>query len=68
MKKSKEGYANIYVPIVSAVVWGAVIIGCSLALKGTGYYKEISNILYGGVIAHVVIIWPMAVLKLGKKH
>jgi len=35
---------------VSAIVWGAVIIGCSLALKSTECYGEIQNILVAGVI------------------
>jgi len=29
--------------IASAIIWGAVIIGCSLKLKGTGCYDEISH-------------------------
>ncbi len=43
--------------IVSAIIWGAVIIGCSLKLKGTGYYDDISNILYAGVITHLLLVW-----------
>lgn len=49
--------------IGSAIIWGAVIIGCSLALKGTGCYARIQNILAGGVVTHLIIIWgPLAVL------
>ncbi len=55
MKKKSNGLL-IMLPIVSAIIWGAVIIGCSLKLSGTPYYAEISNILYGGVISHIIII------------
>ena len=53
MNKGKIGFAII----ASAIVWGAVIIGCSIALKGTECYGEIQNILTAGVIVHLVIIW-----------
>ncbi len=53
MKKNNIGYLII----ASAVIWGAVIIGCALKLKGTPYYEEISPILFGGVICHLLIIW-----------
>jgi len=46
MNKSKIEFSII----VSAIVWGAVIIGCSLALKSTECYGEIQNILVAGVI------------------
>jgi hypothetical protein len=49
--------------IASAIIWGAVIIGCSFALKGTGCYDSIQNILIGGVISHIILIWgPLALL------
>lgn len=58
MATGKIGY---YI-IASAIVWGAVIIGCSYVLKGTGCYDEIRNILIGGVLAHLVLIWgPLTV-------
>ncbi|NQT76132.1 MAG: hypothetical protein HQ565_00355 [Bacteroidetes bacterium] len=53
MKKSKIGYLII----ASAIVWGAVIIGCALVLKGTSYKEEVNYILYGGVISHLLFIW-----------
>jgi len=43
--------------IASAIVWGAVIIGCSMALKGTGCYDKIQNILVGGAMAHIILIF-----------
>ena len=49
--------------IGSAIIWGAVIVGCSFALKGTECYQEIQNILVGGTITHLILIWgPMAAL------
>lgn len=49
--------------IVSAIIWGAVIVGCSFALKGTECYPEIQNILVGGVISHLILIWgPLGIL------
>lgn len=53
MKKSTFGALIIG----SAFIWGAVIVGCSLALKGTGCYDKIQNILVGGVITHLILIW-----------
>ncbi|HZX11155.1 MAG TPA: hypothetical protein VFG01_09450 [Acidobacteriota bacterium] len=53
MKKFSIGY---YI-IASAIVWAAVIIGCSLKLKGTDCYQSIDMILIGGVIAHLLFIW-----------
>jgi len=49
--------------IASAIIWGAVILGCSFALKGTECYGKIQNILVGGVLSHIILIWgPLAVL------
>ena len=42
--------------IASAIIWGAVILGCSFALKGTECYGEIQNILVGGVFMHIIMI------------
>lgn len=57
MKKN----AIAYYIIASALIWAAVIIGCSLKLKGTECYDTISNILVGGAGVHLVLIWgPMA--------
>jgi len=60
MKKKSIG---IYI-IASAIVWGAVIIGCSLKLRGTECYDEISLILYGGFISQLLFAWaPMGISK-----
>ena len=53
MKNSKIGLLII----ASAIIWGLVIVGCSLQLKGTECYNQINTILYGGVIAHFLLIW-----------
>ena len=53
MKKGKIGYFIL----ASAIVWGAVIIGCALKLKGTPCYNEISLILIGGAAFHLLFIW-----------
>lgn len=47
--------------IASAIIWGAVIIGCSLKLKGTECYQDISLILTSGAGIHLLFIWgPLA--------
>ena len=42
--------------IINSIIWGLVIIGCSLALRGTGAYKEIWLILASGAVASEVLI------------
>ncbi len=45
----------------SAIIWAAVIVGSAYALKGTECYDKIQNILVGGVLAHIILIWgPLA--------
>ena len=49
--------------IASAIIWAAVIIGCSLKLQGTTCYDEIKLILVGGVITHLLFIWgPLGIM------
>lgn len=49
--------------IASAIIWGAVIVGSSVVLKGTECYSKIQNILAGGVVLHLILIWgPLALL------
>ena len=66
-KKKPIGMTVAMLPIVSAIIWGAVIIGCSLKLKDTGGYEEIQNILYGGVITHLILIGGVIGGIVGKK-
>ena len=61
MKKNAWSIGGII--IGSAIIWGAVILGCSYALKGTECYGEIQNILVAGTMAHIILIsGPMAIL------
>ena len=46
--------------IINAIIWGLVIIGCSLVLKDTGEYKEIPIILAGGSIASLLLLGGFA--------
>jgi len=64
MKKGTIGYFIIG----SAIIWGAVIIGCSLKLKGTPCYEEISFILTGGAGIHLILIWGSLVAQFKKKE
>jgi len=53
--------------IGSAIIWGATIILCSLKLKGTDCFSEITG---GGAGIHLILIWgPLAAqLKKMKKE
>ena len=53
MKKGKIAYFIL----ASAIVWGAVIIGCALVLKGIPQKQDITNILIGGASFHLLFIW-----------
>jgi hypothetical protein len=44
------------VVILNALIWGFVLIACSLALKGTGAYQEIQLILGGGAAASLMVV------------
>ncbi len=47
--------------IGSAIIWGAAMIGCSMKLKGTDCFGEISTILGGAAGFHLIFIWgPLA--------
>lgn len=70
MEKIKKNALSIGGLIIgSAIIWGAVIIGCALVLRNTECYPKIQNILIGGTMAHLILIWgPMAVqLKKAKE-
>lgn len=64
MKKGLIGYFIIG----SAIIWGAVIIGCSLMLRGTSCYQAISNVLIGGMITHLIFIWGPLASQFKKKE
>ncbi len=48
--------------IASAIIWGAVIIACALALRGTGYSSRVLYYLSIGVMVHAILVW----IPLGK--
>lgn len=50
----------------SAIIWAAVIVGSAYALKGTECYDKIQNILVGGVISHLILIWGPLALQFKK--
>ena len=54
--------------IGSALIWGLVMIGCALALRGTDGYKEIQLILGGGAAVHLIFIWGPVAAMIGKKN
>ena len=54
--------------ISSAIIWGAVMVGCALKLKGTQYYAAISPILIGGAGIHLLFIWGPLERMLKKKE
>ena len=49
--------------IGNAIVWGAVIIGVSLVLRGTGFMNKVLPILGGGAGFSVVILSGILVGK-----
>ena len=61
--KSRKGKVGAYI-IGNAIVWGAVMIGVALVLRGTDYMARILPILGGGAGFSVVIL---SSLLLGKK-
>lgn len=52
---------EVAVVLTNAILWGFVMIGCSLVLKGTGAYKEIQMILAGGAVASMSVV-PLIVI------
>ncbi len=53
--------------VASAIIWGAVIVGCSYALRGTECYDNIQNILVGGVVTHLILVWAPLALAFKKR-
>ena len=42
--------------IANAIVWAAVLIACSLELRGTDAYQQIQFILAGGSMASLFVV------------
>ena len=53
--------------IANAIIWGFVMIMCSITLKGTGAYQEIQLILGGGAAASLVVVGGLGVRKKPKE-
>ena len=49
--------------IANAIVWGAVMIGVALRLRGTGYMDDLLPIIGGGAGFSVVILSGLLVRK-----
>ncbi len=60
-KNSKKNNLGIFI-IANAIVWGAVMIAVSLALKGTGLTSKVSGILSAGSIFSVIFL-PVLLFK-----
>jgi len=68
-KTNKKAWSVGGIILGSAIIWGAVILGCSFALKGTECYGEIQNILVAGTFAHIILIsGPMSILIIKAKR
>ena len=53
--------------IVSAIIWGLIIIGCASALKETDCYGKIQHLLFVGVVSHLFFVWVPVVTFIKKK-
>ena len=53
--------------IANAIIWGFVMIMCSITLKGTGAYQEIQLILAGGAASSLVLTGGLGVRKKPKE-
>jgi hypothetical protein len=73
-KKTKKTINKSHLPIAaglfgSSIIWGAVIVGCSLKLKGTDCYADIQTALFLGVFFHWIFIWgPLAAMLKREKE
>ena len=45
-----------FVIIGNALIWGIVLIACSIALKDTGAFQDIQLILGGGAIISLFVV------------
>jgi hypothetical protein len=66
MEKGRVGRMGSVI-IGNAIVWGAMIIGISLALKGTDCYPQIQNMLGAGPVVTTMLIF-YGFLPLKKKE
>ena len=62
-KKGKVAISHGLFIILSAVIWGAVMIFTSIVLKGTEFKSEVSRIIQGASAAHLLFIWaPLGII------
>ena len=62
--KKKSVFKSGLTIILSALIWGGVMIWTSTVLKGTPYKDEIRNIISGATSAHLLFIWaPLGILN-----
>ncbi|MAE07411.1 MAG: hypothetical protein CL661_01470 [Bacteroidetes bacterium] len=64
MEKKKKSI-GLFI-IASAIIWGIVILGCSLKLSGTDCFDEILYILSVGATFHLIFIWGPLAIRLNK--
>ena len=67
MKTKKNSVYAISI-LTSAIIWGLVIVGCSLSLKATGCYERISAILFGGAVSHIIVVFPLLINRLKESN
>lgn len=61
-KKKKNSNAGVII-ILSAVIWGAVMIGTSIVLKGTPFKDDVARIIQGATAFHLLFIWaPIGIM------
>ncbi|MDA3812990.1 MAG: hypothetical protein PF570_01930 [Candidatus Cloacimonetes bacterium] len=66
--KKKSEFKSGLTIILSALIWGGIIIWTSTVLKGTPYTDEIRNIISGATTAHLLFIWaPIGIMYVNEK-
>jgi len=66
--KKKSEFKSGLTIILSALIWGGVMIWTSTVLKGTPYKDEIRNIISGATSAHLLFIWaPIGIIYVNEK-
>jgi len=61
--KKKSEFRSGLTIILSALIWGGVMIWTSTVLKGSPYKDQIRNIISGATSAHLLFIWaPIGIL------
>jgi len=62
-KKTDEFKSGLTI-ILSALIWGGVMIWTSVVLRGTPFKDQIRNVISGATSAHLLFIWaPIGILS-----